>query len=107
MLDGKVVFPTIRERLVERAVLLLDDVTRAASPDWLCLVQFLVRHLLVLDLLRVFLLLAFLFIFLDLLNLRHFLVCPLLPIAGVRVGGVDVMPKSGDGLGSLEAEVVW
>lgn len=56
VLDGRVLLPVVRQRLVERRVLLLRDLLRVAHPDGLLLVQVrpLVRHLL--DLLRLLLL---------------------------------------------------
>ena len=41
-LDGEVVLPVVRERLVELAVLFLRDVVRVACPDRLRLVQLLI-----------------------------------------------------------------
>jgi hypothetical protein len=68
VLDGEVVLPVVRERLVERAVLLGRDVVRVARPDRLGLVEDVVLGDRLLDLLRLLLLL--LVLVLDLLDLR-------------------------------------
>ena len=62
------VFPVVGQTLVERAVLLGCDVAGITSPDGLRLVEFLVRGLLLLDLLRLLLLGLVVFVF-DLLDL--------------------------------------
>ena len=59
MFDSKVFLPIIGERLVERPILVLRDVTRVASPNGLGLVELLVDLTLLLDL---FLLLLFGFV---------------------------------------------
>jgi hypothetical protein len=68
VLDGKMVFPVVGERLVERGVLLLGDVGWVSGPDRLGLVELLLLNLGLLDLLCLLLLLFFLLIvdFLDL-----------------------------------------
>ena len=73
MLHGKVVFPVVRQALVEGTVLFLSDLVGVASPDGLCLVELLVLDSLLLD--RLLLLtLLFLLVFVDLLDLRFLLV---------------------------------
>merc|ERR1719333_1418496 len=68
VLDGRVVLPVVRERLVEGGVLLLRDLVGLAHPDGLLAVEVvpLVRHLL--DLLRLLLLLRLGLV--DVLDLR-------------------------------------
>ena len=67
MFDGEVILPVVGGRLVQDAVLFLDDVGGFARPGGLGLVELLVRHFLLLDLLR--LLLLGLVLVLDLLDL--------------------------------------
>jgi hypothetical protein len=67
VLNGKVIFPVVRQALVKGTVLLRSDVGRVASPDGLGLVEFFVGDLLLLDFLR--LLLFLLFVFIDFFDL--------------------------------------
>jgi hypothetical protein len=52
MLHSQMVLPVVRQALVERAVFFGSDVVGIARPDGLGLVELLVRHLFLLDLLR-------------------------------------------------------
>jgi hypothetical protein len=66
VLDHKVILPVVGETLVESAILLSSDIGGITSPDGHCLVEFLVRNLLLLDIFRLFLLVFFIIDFLDL-----------------------------------------
>ena len=76
MLYCEVVFPVVRQTLVERRVLLLGDFSRVASPERLGLVQLLVLDFLLFD--RLLFLLFILLFVLDLLDLRLVLLLLLL-----------------------------
>lgn len=67
VLDSKMVFPVVRQALVELAVLFCSDIRWITSPDGFRLVELLLGGLNLLDLFG-FLLFLFLF-FVDLLNL--------------------------------------
>ena len=69
VLDSKVLLPVVGERLVESAVLISGNILRVTRPDGLCLVEFLVGGLHLLDLLGL-LLFRLVIIVLDLLDLR-------------------------------------
>ena len=56
VLDGEVILPVVGQALVERSVLVGGDVGGVTRPDGLGLVELLVLHLLLLDLLRLLLL---------------------------------------------------
>jgi hypothetical protein len=66
VLNGKVVFPVVGERLVERSILLVCDVCRIPSPDRLGLVELFLLLLDLLDFLGLLFLLLFVFIDLQL-----------------------------------------
>jgi hypothetical protein len=73
MLDGKMFFPVVRERLVERSVLLLGDFRGVSSPEGFSLVELLVLDGLLLDLLGLFLLVFLVLFILDFFDLRFVL----------------------------------
>ena len=73
VLNSQVVFPVIRQALVERSVLLRLDVVGVSGPDGLRLIELFVLDLLLLDLLLLLLVLGFVFV-LYFLNLGLFLV---------------------------------
>ena len=56
VLDSEVLFPIVRQALVEGSVLLLGDIAGVTSPDRLRLVELLVGDFLLLDLLGLLLL---------------------------------------------------
>ena len=66
------ILPVVCQTLVEQTALVCSNIRRVTRPYRLCLVEFFVRGLLLLDLLR-FLLLGFVFLILDLLDLGLFL----------------------------------
>ena len=73
MLDGKVVFPIIGERFVERGVFFGGDIGWIASPDGFGLVEFLFFDLGLFDLFGLLLLLLF-FLIINFFNLGLLLI---------------------------------
>ena len=69
VLDSKMILPVVSERLVERSIFLLRNVTRVTRPDGFRLVELFVDLTLLLDLLCLLFVLGFVLIVVNLLDL--------------------------------------